>query len=119
MAGIGGLKNPETNVAKTCEMGLIGETVLDKSKIPKDQDTRTLKTQELKIGGYNCVLEIWSWDGIHGTSFIFSTSDTHELSDDELIQLVLKSLEENDQEIQVTISRSESHDFVNVFFSDD
>lgn len=92
---------------------------MDKSKIPNDQDTRTLKSEVISIGGYDCVFEIWSWDGISGTSFIFDKSEISSLSDNEIRLLVFESLGGNAESAQVTQSRSDHHVFINVFFSDD
>ena len=92
--------------------------MIDVSNIPKDEDTRSLKSQELNIGGYNCVVEVWSWDGIYGTSFIFAEVDIGNVGNDELINLVLESLGEKSQDAQVTISRKDAYAFVNIFFAD-
>lgn len=95
------------------------EDMIDKSKIPKDPDTRSLTTQTLRIGTYNCVFEIWSWDGISGTSFIFDLNEAAESSDTELTDLVVDSLGRNAEGIQITNSRTSTHAFVNVFFPDE
>jgi len=54
-----------------------------------EKDTRLLKPRQYRtIGGYPAAVEEWSWEGTHGNSIVFLTSDVGELTDQALIDLL-------------------------------
>lgn len=84
--------------------------------IPKDGDTRSLGEGETKLNGFNVKLELWSWDGIQGSSLIFKTSEIKHLHDEEIIEMVKSSAYCKDNS-QTTITKADSDlTFVNFNF---
>ncbi len=84
--------------------------------ITVDRDTRILYRNPIKVGNYDALYEIWSWDGIHGTSVIFVSEEVEDLSEEEIIRLVCSALNKDDLS-KYTISDGESkYRFVNFGF---
>ena len=52
--------------------------------VPVDKDTRILFRHPAKLGKYDVLYEMWSWEGIKAESIIFVTDDVSEITDDEL-----------------------------------
>ncbi len=70
-------------------------------------DFQALKTKAL--------MELWSWDGIQGSSVIFLAEDVSDLDDEELVEkasLDLKALKTE----QYTIKRKENYVYINFGF---
>jgi hypothetical protein len=64
----------------------------DKFKeVPVDADTRILSSEERKIGDYDVLVQLWSWDGVMGGSLIFANEDVDGLDEDEIMELVTAS----------------------------
>jgi len=59
--------------------------------VPVDEDTRIQFRNEAKLGNYDVLYEIWSWEGISAESIIFASDDVSDLTDEELEQEVRKS----------------------------
>ena len=89
----------------------------DKFKnIPVEKDTRILFRNEAKLGDYDVLYEMWSWEGISAESIIFASDDISALTDEELEQEVRKSTLLK-KESAVTIKRLDSgFTFVNFNF---
>ena len=60
-------------------------------KVPVDADTRILSSEERKIGDYDALIQLWSWDGIMGSSVIFANEDVAGLDEDEIAEIVKAS----------------------------
>jgi hypothetical protein len=56
-------------------------------KVPVDGDTRILSSEERKIGDYDVLIQLWSWDGIMGGSVIFANEDIAGLDEDKIMEL--------------------------------
>ena len=52
--------------------------------VPVDKDTRILFRHPAKLGKYDVLYEMWSWESIKAESIIFVTDDVSEITDDEL-----------------------------------
>jgi len=64
----------------------------DKFKnVPVEEETRILFRKEAKLGNYEVLYEMWSWEGIQAESIIFATDDVSEMTDEELEKEVRKS----------------------------
>ena len=64
----------------------------DKFKtVPVEEDTRILFRNEAKLGDYDVLYEMWSWEGISAESIIFESDDIAALTDEELEQEVRQS----------------------------
>jgi len=89
----------------------------DKFKnVPVEEDTRILFRNEAKLGDYDVLSEMWSWEGISAESIIFASDDISALTDEELEQEVRKSTLLK-KESAVTIKRLDSgFTFVNFNF---
>ena len=59
--------------------------------VPVDKDTRILFRQEAKLGEYEVLYEMWSWEGISAESIIFKNNYISELTDEDLELEVRKS----------------------------
>ena len=75
--------------------------------ITVDRDTRILYRNPIKVGNYDALYEIWSWDGIHGTSVIFVSEEVEDLSEEEIFKLVCSALNK-DKLSEYTISDGKS-----------
>ena len=52
--------------------------------VPVEADTRILfRDNNVKVGERTARYEMWSWDGIHGESLIFSADDVLGLTDED------------------------------------
>lgn len=58
--------------------------------VPVEKDTRILFRKVRKLGEYDVLYEIWSWDGINAESVIFANDDVNGLEDSEIEELVKK-----------------------------
>lgn len=84
--------------------------------VPVDKDTRVLFRQEAKLGKYDVLYEMWSWEGISAESIIFANDDVADLTDEEIEQETRKSplVKEGSQ---ITLKRLDSgFTFVNFNF---
>jgi len=59
--------------------------------VPVEEDTRILFRKEAKLGNYDVLYEMWSWEGISAESLIFVNDDVSDLTDEELEREVRKS----------------------------
>ena len=61
------------------------------SNVPVEEDTRILFRKEAKLGKFDVLYEMWSWEGISAESIIFANDDAGDMTDNELEQEVRKS----------------------------
>jgi hypothetical protein len=74
--------------------------------VPVDADTKILSQEEIKINQLDALYQKWDWEGTIGHSIIFHDSDVSELSDDEIIQQIKSSGNEQLKVLgRTTISR--------------
>ena len=59
--------------------------------VPVDNDTRILFRYPAKLGKYDILYEMWSWEGIKAESNIFATDDVSDLTDEEVEKEVRQS----------------------------
>ena len=59
--------------------------------VPVDKDTRILFRYPAKLGKYDILYEMWSWEGIKAESIIFATDDVSDLTDEEVEKEVRQS----------------------------
>jgi hypothetical protein len=83
-----------------------------------EEDTHILGTNLLRIGGILTFLERWVSDGVTGSSIVLLTRDVGQMSDEELKQFLAQEPRLNLQG-SVTITRRETHTFVNFGFEID
>ena len=90
----------------------------DKFKtVPVEEDTRILFRNEAKLGDYDVLYEMWSWEGIHAESLIFVNDDISGLSDEEIEREVrLSPLVKKGSDM--TLKRLKDFTFVNFNFED-
>jgi hypothetical protein len=87
--------------------------------VPVDKDTRILFRHPARLGKYDVLYEMWSWEGIEAESIIFATDDVSDMTDEELEQEVRQSPLVK-KESAVTIKRSAAgYTFVNFNFEQD
>ena len=60
------------------------------TNIPKDDDTRIILREEIKLGDYDVIHEKWSWDGVYAESYILFNKDIKGLSEEEVLSLAHK-----------------------------
>jgi len=65
--------------------------------------------------GTKALMELWSWDGIQGSSVIFLEKDVAHLSDEELIEKASVDLSALKTE-RYTIKRKEGYTYINFGF---
>ena len=57
----------------------------DKFKdVPVEHDTTIISQQEIKLGEYTVLHQVWFWEGITAESIIFANEDVVDLSDQEI-----------------------------------
>ena len=76
-------------------------------KVPVDEDTRILSSEEGRIGDYDVLVQLWSWDGIMGASVIFANEDIAGVDEDEIMQMV-KTSDFVNEDSSITADRSDS-----------
>ena len=87
--------------------------------VPVDKDTRILFRYPAKLGKYDILYEMWSWEGIKAESIIFGTDDVSDLTDEEVEKEVRQSPLVK-KESAVTIKRLVAgYTFVNFNFEQD
>jgi len=59
--------------------------------VPVDKDARILFRHPAKLGKYDILYEMWSWEGIKAESVIFATVEFLEMRDKELEQEMRQS----------------------------
>ncbi len=59
--------------------------------VPVEPDTRVLSRKHCLVGGYEALHERWVWDGIHGETVVFVSSEVCHLEDDQLRALITAS----------------------------
>ena len=59
--------------------------------VPVDEDTRIMFRQEARLGKFDVLYEMWSWEGISAESLIFANDDVADMTDNDLEQEVRKS----------------------------
>ena len=88
--------------------------------VPLDNDTRVLFEEIIKLGEYEIMHQMWSWDGIKGESIIFDDDDIKDLSEEEIKEKVRSSPLVKDKESSMTFSQKGSgYTFVNFDFDPD
>ena len=86
------------------------------SNVPIEEDTKILRRVIITVAGHEVLHEAWSWDGVKGETFVFSSTDVVKYSDGELEQVARQSglLVPGSQ---ITIKRADSgYTFVNFNF---
>ncbi len=84
------------------------------ANVPVDDDGKSVVQGYVKVGSIIARHEIWTWDGITGSSLIFDEKDLSGISDDELQKTVQKSTQHKGES---TVSRNRSgFAFVNFDF---
>ncbi len=81
--------------------------------VPVEADTRILfRDNNVKVGERTARYEMWSWDGIHGESLIFSADDVSGLTDEDFKGMLIEYniLKYNDN---FTVTRKKNFVFVN------
>ena len=74
----------------------------------------------MKLGKYEIMYQIWSWDGIKGESIIFADADIKDLSEEEIKEKVRSSPMVTEKESSMTFSQKGSgYTFVNFNFEQD
>jgi hypothetical protein len=84
---------------------------------PIEEDT-TIQMEhivDLPILGTKALMELWSWDGIQGSSVIFLEKDVEHLSDEELIAKASEDLSAL-KEGEYTIKRVKDYVYINFNF---
>ena len=80
-----------------------------------EPDTRLYWRKALSLGGFDAVLEWWSWDGdIEGDSVIFCSEDVATLSDEALKALVREHFKLTKDDF--TFKRGPQYTFLNFNF---
>lgn len=89
----------------------------DKFKdVPVEHDTTIISQQEIKLGEYTVLHQVWFWEGITAESIIFANEDVIDLSDQEIEKKVKTSpFFKPDSSITMTRNRS-GFTFVNFNF---
>lgn len=84
--------------------------------VPVEKDTRIIFQLESKLGDYDVLYQVWTWDGVTAESIIFANEDVAGLSEETIKEEVITSpLAKKGS--QLTVSRSESgFTFVNFNF---
>ena len=59
--------------------------------VPVEEDTKIMFRQEARLGKFDVLYEMWSWEGISAESIIFANDDVADMIDNELEQEVRKS----------------------------
>lgn len=77
--------------------------------IKVEVDTKILSRNEVQIGGYDVLHEVWTWGGIQAESFIFFNEDIHDLNEQKVLQLVGKE--------KTTYTKTDEYTFVNFNFT--
>ena len=80
-----------------------------------EDDTKILETKLFQIGEIPLLVERWSGDGVRGNSAVFLTSHASEMTDDALRRFLTEQAG-IDLSGSTTISRNDTHTFVNFGF---
>ena len=83
-----------------------------------DDDTHVLRTDARRVGDFVILLEQWTADGVMGSSAVLLTRDAGKMNDEEL-KGFLAGEAGLDLGETVTITRGETHTFVNFAFEMD
>jgi hypothetical protein len=84
--------------------------------IPVEEDTRMIFQHEAKLGEYDVLYQMWTWDGVTAESIIFTNEDVAGLSE-ETIKAEVKTSPLVEKDSQLTFTHSESgFTFVNFNF---
>lgn len=85
--------------------------------IPNDPDTNILLSQEVLLGKYDILYQMWTWNGIKAHSFIFTNDDVKGLTKEDIIKLA-KSSPLLKYDTKITFSKLDSgYTFVNFNFA--
>jgi len=84
-------------------------------QVPVDEGTTIIYQHEARLGDYDVLHQMWSWDGVTAESIIFDSADVSALKDDELEREVRKSPVLK-QDSSITLTRTEAFTFVNFNF---
>ena len=82
---------------------------------PIESDTRILSTRHHRINGIPYLIETWTWEAIQGKTAVFLTEHVAGMSDANLQKFVSEQAGV-DLAGGVTISRRDTHTFVNFGF---
>jgi len=84
--------------------------------VPVEEDTTIMFRQEARLGKFEVLYEMWSWEGISAESIIFVNNDVADMTDNELEREVRKSPLVK-KESEVTVKRLDAgFTFVNFNF---
>ena len=85
-------------------------------QVPVDEGTKIIYQHEARLGDYDVLHQMWSWDGVTAESLIFASDDISALKDDELEREVRK-LPVLKEDSSITLTRTTSgFTFVNFNF---
>ena len=84
------------------------------SRVPLDEYTTILGQETAKLGQYDVLHQVWSWDGVTAESYIFCNDDVAEMDDDEIKHIVAQSPRVKSENDNINLTRSDSgYTFVN------
>ena len=92
--------------------------MLEKFKnIPLDEDTTILFNEQMKFGGLDCVYQIWRFDGIQGSSLIFTLEDVKGITDETIEIDLRESTLLTNKESSITFSFRNKTEYLFVNFN--
>ncbi len=84
--------------------------------VPVDEDTKIIFRQEARLGEYEVLYEMWTWEGISAESIIFASDDISDLTD-EALELEVRNSPLVKSDSAITIKRLPAgYTFVNFNF---
>ena len=88
--------------------------MIDESMIPDDDCTQSLFRKVILVSPYEAVLDVWTWEGIQGWSYVFATEDVSAVPDEALVALVKEAAGETLMDALSTVKRGDKTVFVNL-----
>ncbi|HWL29185.1 MAG TPA: hypothetical protein VNQ97_09785 [Burkholderiaceae bacterium] len=86
--------------------------------VPLDDETFILAQNEIVVGGYDALHQVWKWEGIRAESLIFLTADVAALQEEDLKQLLVSEAQAAPGSA-ITVSHSDSgYTFLNFNFQE-
>ena len=85
----------------------------DPLTIPEDEGTHSLFRQPIRVGPHQAILDIWTWEGVRGWSFIFNADEVSLLSDETLLSILKDTMASELTQGNPMIKRGATHLFIN------